>query len=227
MIRAPKYAMRRRNPPHCGSAGWVFPRCRAGCASLVVQAVVFLQITRVIGPKLAQRHIRKRRRALALAHQHQIPGQNKTVFKAPAYPLGASAALRFCRFPCFWRAKTQLYCKIPIVRRKIRADERMVGLKAQALFFLRQCETDAWSSRPPRFRAGWFLPCRSRRRPGLTDGSKAKPRLFIIAEIFQRKRVNVQSAHRMDGFFLFSRRAARRLPSEWRKAGNNRRCLWS
>ena len=40
---------------------------------VVVQAVVFLQITRVIGPKLAQRHIQEAPpRARARAHQHQI-----------------------------------------------------------------------------------------------------------------------------------------------------------
>ena len=95
----------------------------------------------------------------------------------------------------------------------------MVGLKAQALFFLRRAKQAHGRADRHRFeQVGLALPVLAADQVDRRVESEA--RLFIIAEIFQRKRVNVQSALTwMDGFFLFSRPSSASLPSGMAEIG--------
>ena len=107
-----------------------------------MQAVVFLQITRIVRPQLAQRRIQKTPPGgSARAHKHQVLRAEQHGFEQALHiRLSFLPHAVFVDFHGLCARKAQFQRKIAPLRRKFRLDEGMVRAKAQALFFLRRAE---------------------------------------------------------------------------------------
>ena len=139
-LRANMRHAQREILPH-GEQGRLLLAVAQNARFMLVQTVVFLEITCVVRPHLAQRGIEKSAARRSDPDEHQI-------LRAEQHGFEQSLCVRlaflphtvFVDFHRFSAGKPQFKRNIALLREKIRKDERMILSEPQPLFFLGRAE---------------------------------------------------------------------------------------
>ena len=189
---------------------------------MLVQAVVFLQIARIVRPQLAQRGVQKAAPgSRARAHEHQVLRAEQHGFEQALHVrLAFLAHAVFVDFHGLCARKAQFKRKIAPLRRKFCLDKGMVRAKAQALFFLRR-------AKQPHGRAGGhrleqiglalaILPADQ-----VDPGVERKAFVFIIAKLLECERMDIHRCLTLQsGFFAWRKPVSAAAPPETASSGS-------